>query len=399
MKVLSVITAYPPSTGGAQVHAHELHQALRERGHGIVVATAWRETRTDWALGTTVRAPGPRPPDTLDGITVEHLGLRPSERVRAGLALAAYPPAMRAVAPTLTAAYASAARDLVARHEPDVLHLSRVGREWMYQAVVRAARARGIPYVLTANHHPHWTRPWHWWWWELYRRAAAVLVLSDHEAEALAAGGVVRERIIRTVVGPVSEPPPATPGDDEGDGPLTVAFLGQIRHYKGLDVLTEAMARVRRERPGTRLEVVGPWLDAPAELRRRLETDPDTIVHGAVDDATKWEVLRRAAILCVPSEGEALGGVYLEAWRVGRPAVGAAIPPVQELFDRTGGGIAVAREPAVLAGVLLELCDDPARRRSLAEAGRRALAEEYNWDTAASRAEEAYQLAVAGPRG
>ncbi|MBW3619542.1 MAG: glycosyltransferase family 4 protein [Actinobacteria bacterium] len=393
MRILSVITAYPPSTGGAQVHAHELHRSLLARGHEVVVATAWRETRTDWALGTTVRAPGRRPPDVLDGVRVEHLGLAASRRLRAGAALAAYPAAMRTLAPALTAAYAPAARDVLDRVQPDVVHLSRVGREWLYQAVVRAARARGIPYVLTPNHHPHWTRPWHWWWWELYRHADAVLVLSEHEAEAIEAGGVDRERIVRTVVGPVGEPPEPTAADAPPDVPPAVAFLGQIRHYKGLDVLEAAMRLVRSELPGTRLAVVGPWLDAPGALRRRLEDDPLTTVHGSVDEATKWGVLRRSALLCVPSSGEALGGVYLEAWRVGRPAVGADIPPVRELFGRTGGGVVVDRDPAALAAVLVGLLRDPVRRDELGTAGRRALAEEYNWGTAASRAEDAYELA------
>lgn len=394
--MLTAITAYPPSTGGAQIHAHQLHRALQARGHQVVAATAWRETRTDWALGTTVRAPGPRPPQIHDGVPVEHLGLTPARRIRAGVTLAAYPPAMRAVAGSLTDLYAPEARRLLDRHQPDVLHLSRVGREWFYQAIVRAGRARGVPYVVTPNHHPHWTRPWHWWWWELYRRAAAVLVLSDHEADALIAGGVDRERIIRTVVGPVGDPPPGGDSETPEAGPPTVAFLGQIRHYKGLDVLADAMEHVRIRLPGARLVVVGPWLDAPSSLRDRLEADPDTEVLGAVDEDTKWRILRASTLLCVPSEGEALGGVYLEAWRVGRPAVGADIPPVRELFERTGGGIAVPRDPAVLADTLTALLGDPQRRRALAAAGRRALAEEYNWEVAARRAEAAYELAQDG---
>lgn len=393
MRVLSTITAYPPSTGGAQIHAHQLHLALRARATDVAVATAWRETRTDWALGTTLRSPGPRPDGELDGVTVSHLGLTAGERARAGLALAAYPTAMRALAPTLTDAYDRAAEEVLDRHQPDVLHLSRVGREWLYQAVVRAGRRRGVPYVLTPNHHPHWTKPWHWWWWELYRRAAVVLVLSDHEGEALVAGGVDPDRIVRTVVAPVGDPPAAAPPPEEG--PPTIAFLGQIRHYKGLDVLADAVDLLRADLSDLRLDVVGPWLDAPDELRARLEADARTTVRGSVDEPTKWAALRAATLLCVPSEGEALGGVYLEAWRVGRPAVGADIPAVRELFARTGGGVVTERDPRTLADVLRRLLGDPQRRAEMAAAGRRALDEEYNWGVAAERAQEAYRRALA----
>ncbi|MFP5310001.1 MAG: glycosyltransferase family 4 protein [Actinomycetes bacterium] len=401
MRVLATLTTYPPSTGGAQLHAHLLHQQLRGRDVDVHVATWWRDTRTDWALGTTLRAPPPRPDEVLDGVPVHHLGLTVGQRLAAGAALAAYPPAMRTVAPALVAPWAPAARRVVDRVAPDVLHLSRIGREWPYQAVVRAARARGVGYVLTPNHHPHWTRPWHWWWWELYRHANVVLVLSDAEAEQLVAGGVERDRIVRTVVGPVGAAadvdlaarPPAP------DDPPTVAFLGQVRRYKGIEVLHAAMQRVWVDRPEVRLVVVGPWLDADEWVRRALAADPRVDLLGAVDEDVKWDVLRRCTLLCVPSEGEALGGVYLEAWTVGRPCVGADIPPVAELMARTGGGVAVARDPDVLATTLRGLLDDPERCAALGLAGRAAVAAEYRWDVAAERAAGAYERAVAeGPR-
>lgn len=390
MRVLSVLTAYPPSTGGAQIHAHILNQRLAERGHDVEVATAWRATRTDWALGTTIRAPAVRGPDDLDGLTVRHLGLLPTERLRAGAALALYPPAMRQIAPLLVGPWRRTAEAAVHASRPDVLHLSRIGREWPYEAVVQAAGDR--PFVLTPNHHPHWTKPWHWWWWDLYRRADRLLVLSDHEADALVEGGVDPQRIIRTVVGPVggediSEPTP--PSD-----PPTILFLGQIRHYKGLDVLVDAMPLVRRAVPEARLSIVGPWLDAPDGLRARCEADPQTTVHGAVDDAVKWQQLQDATLLCVPSSGEALGGVYLEAWTAGRPAIGADIPPVRELMDRTGGGLVVDREPERLAATLIELLEDPGRAAEMGETGRSAIRAEYNWEVAAARAEHAYEAAL-----
>lgn len=394
MRVLAGLTTYPPSTGGAQLHAHVLHQHLIGRDHDVTVATVWRETRTDWALGTTLRTPAPRPPDELDGVPIRHLGLGPAARARAGAALAAYPPAMRLVAPRLTEVWRGTVDPVVSQVDPDVLHLSRIGRAWFYEALVAAAAERGVPFVLTPNHHPHWTKPWHWWWWDLYRRAGAVLVLSDHEGRTLVDGGVAPSRIVRTVVGPVGGPPPGTAPAAPPDGPPTVVFLGQIRAYKGVELLVAAMDRVRERHPDARLRIVGPWLDADDAVRRRCEDDPRTDVLGAVDEETKWQALRDAHLLCVPSAGEALGGVYLEAWQVGRPAIGADIPPVAELFTRTGGGLAVARDPAAIAGAIVRLLDDPDEAARLAAAGNAAVAREYRWETAAERAEEAYASAT-----
>ncbi len=393
-RILSVLTTYPPSMGGAQQHAHVLHQRLAARGHEVAVATTWRETRTDWALGTTLRSPGRRDSDVLDGVPVHHVGLDGPQRRRAGAWLAAYPPAMRTVAPRLTDVWRAEAGRVLDATRPEVLHLSRIGREWMYEAFVQAAAERGIPFVLTPNHHPHWTRPWHWWWWDLYRRASRVLVLSDAEADQLVAGGVARGRILRTVVGPVGEVPDPDAEIPAPPPPPTVTFLGQIRHYKGVEILHAAMRHVWAELPEARLVVVGPWLDGPDEARDAMTADPRVDLLGSVEEDEKWARLRAATVLCVPSEGEALGGVYLEAWTVGRPAVGADIPPVRELFARTGGGVVAPREPEALAVALIGLLRDPDRAAAMGRAGLVAVANEYNWDVAADRAEQAYADAL-----
>ncbi len=391
IRVLTVMTSYPPAVGGAQQHSHVLHQRLRDRRLDVHVAACWRETRTDWALGTTLRTPGRRDDNALDGVPVHHLGLDARQRRRAARWLAAYPPAMRTVAPRLTDVWRPEAQRVLDSVQPDLLHLVRIGREWMYEAFIQEAAARGVPFVLTPNHHGQWTKPWHWWLWEMYRRAARVLVLSEAEAAELASHGVERDRLIRTVVGPVGmpagepPPPPAVP---------TVSFLGQIRHYKGLDVLADAMALVWERVPEARLMVMGPWLDASRKLQAALVADPRVELVGAVGEEDKWRRLAATTVLCVPSAGEALGGVYLEAWTVGRPAVGADIPAVRELFERTGGGLVAPREAEPLAETLLSLLRDPDRAAALGEAGRRTVAAEYNWDIAAERAEQAYREAL-----
>lgn len=169
-RVLSVLTSYPPSLGGAQQHAHALHQRLRASGH---------------------------------------------------------------------------------------------------EAFVDEAARRGVQFVITPNHHPHWSRSWHWWWWDLYQRAARVLVLSDAEARQLSAGGVDAERIIRTVVGPVGEAPEADTPVAPPAAPPVVAFLGQPRSREptheleaALDEFHREMARVERV-PELHGGAISPGLDDP----------------------------------------------------------------------------------------------------------------------------------------
>lgn len=395
MKILTVISAYPPSTGGAQIHAHRLNVELVSRGHEVHVATVWRTTRKDWLRGTTMFAPTQAATEMLDGVVVHQLGLETRARLRSIVPAALYYASMEKMARLLAGLYRELASTVVAAVEPDVAHFSRIGREWFYQAFADALAAASVPYVLTPNHHPRWDRARDWWWWRIYEGAQRLLALSNHEMGSLASK-VPRHRIMRTVIGPVASPQDSEIRPEE---PPSVLFLGQVKRFKGLHVLYRAMRELWGDFPDLRLEVAGPWVDHLPSLRRRLARDPRVSVHGSVTDEVKEDLLRRTSVLCVPSTEEALGGVYLEAWATGRPAVGADIPPVRELFERTGGGIVAAPEPPTVAAALRSLLRDDSLWQRTATAGHRAIEEEYNWGVAATRTEIAYREATADHDG
>lgn len=376
------------------MHAHELNRALVDRGVEIEVATLWRTNRRDWLRGTTVSAPPPRPPDVLDGVRVFNLGLSGRRRMLSALPATSYYAAMRSTAPHLAGIFRPLAELVADRSRPTLAHLHRIGREWFYEAFIRALTARGVPFVLTPYHHPHWTRRRDWWWWDIYRRAAAVCVFTDSEAAAVIDGGVDPSKVHRVPSGPVrSSASPTPPGAavlDETEP--RVLFLGQVKPYKGLDVVYDAMQLVWRRHRDARLIVAGPWLLRDSvQLRRILEADPRVDVLGRVSSDAKWRELRRARMLCVPSTQESLGIVYLEAWLAGRPVIGADIPPVRELFARTGGGLSVTPEPFAVASAISALLTDGELARNLARSGGHAVATEYNWRVAAERTLAVYR--------
>ena len=81
MKLLYTLTAYPPSTGGAQLHQHMLAQNL-SKNHSLQVVTHWDENRTDWLLGTTLLAPKADLDYVIDGINVHRVGIAYQEKVK-----------------------------------------------------------------------------------------------------------------------------------------------------------------------------------------------------------------------------------------------------------------------------------------------------------------------------
>src|SRR5262245_65242135 len=56
IRLLLTITRCWPAVGGAEIHTRELVRALGAQVDPVVVAH-WNTNRTDWLLGTTVRAP------------------------------------------------------------------------------------------------------------------------------------------------------------------------------------------------------------------------------------------------------------------------------------------------------------------------------------------------------
>jgi hypothetical protein len=96
MRLLCTITAYPPSTGGAQLHLHGLlthmHSAQPE------VVSLGDRNRSDWLMGTTLRAAPHDRRYALDGVPVDHLGLSWCDKERAVPAVAAYYGGSRAAA-------------------------------------------------------------------------------------------------------------------------------------------------------------------------------------------------------------------------------------------------------------------------------------------------------------
>lgn len=154
MRLLYTITAYPPSIGGAQILQHQLAIHLHARGHDVQVVSYWDTVRTDWLLGTTLKAPGDSRDYTVDGVPVHRMGFSVTDRLMMLPFVPLYYPVMDMALPPI-------ARIIQRKVEPyasgvDVVHNTRIGREGLSEASFNLARSRNIPFVLTPVHHPRW---------------------------------------------------------------------------------------------------------------------------------------------------------------------------------------------------------------------------------------------------
>jgi glycosyltransferase involved in cell wall biosynthesis len=208
--------------------------------------------------------------------------------------------------------------------------------------------------------------------------------------------GLPPERVHRITMGIRTEDfaETAAPTDE----PLTMGYLARICPEKGLAELCDAFVELNRAGSSCRLRVAGylgkadqPYFDL-VEKQVRLAGLGSVFEHvGEVSRAEKLRFLQSLHVLSVPTVyAEAKGFYVLEALAAGVPVVLPSHGAFPELVDATGGG--VLHEPgdcAALVRALAGLMDDPARRRDLADAGRRAVHESF---TAARMADEAWRL-------
>ena len=395
MNLLYTSTAYPPSTGGAQLHTHLLAQQMQFE-HSVQVVSQWDDNRTDWLLGTTVFAPGQDHDYTIDGINVHQFGLALHEKVGLAPSVLMYYPIMKVALHPIIVCLKKHLYPYAAH--ADLIHNVRIGREGLSYASFEVAKKLDIPFVFTPIHHPRWVGWRYKAYIELYKKADRVIALTNKEKEIVVSLGVSEERVTVTGIGPIlsSEAHPDKFLKQYNiDGPV-VLFLGQHYLYKGFRQVLEAAQMVWIKAPETHFVFIGP---AVGNSERDFEAFQDRRIHrlGRVDLQQKTDALAACALLCVPSMQESFGGVYTEAWSLGKPVIGCRIPAVSEVISDGVDGYLVEQEPDQIAERICSLLLDPAKAQTMGNAGRLKVEQKYTWQQIAKRVEMAYCKACGVP--
>lgn len=178
---------------------------------------------------------------------------------------------------------------------------------------------------------------------------------------------------------------------DLGAGP-TVLFLGRLERRKGLEVLIQAMTRLRDLGPKLVIVGSGPAEHACRTLAGRLQVEVNFM--GAVHEDLKAGIFSSADVYCSPAlGGESFGIVLIEAMAAGAPVVCSDLPSFRAVVEGAAELVAPG-DPGALADGLRAVITQDDKAAGMSEAGR-AVAARFDWNHLAERLEDAYERAVA----
>ncbi|MGH2751072.1 MAG: glycosyltransferase family 4 protein [Actinomycetota bacterium] len=353
--------------GGVQTHVRAQASTLRERGHEVTVIAP----RT-WLA--------PRPPGDLEQV---------DEAVRIGRAVSI--PANGSLAPiTFGPVAAAGIRRTLGELRPDVVHLHEPLIPSLSGLALLNASAPcvGTFHASSEASMAYWTaRP--------FLKGAI-----DRLRVRIVVSEAARDLIARYFPGSYEQIPNgvevsryrASSPVDLGAG-RTVLFLGRFERRKGLEVLIQAMARLRDLSAKLVVVGTGPERRACRALAERLEVEVQFI--GAVHDDLKAGIFRSVDVYCAPAlGGESFGIVLIEAMAAGAPVVCSDLPG----FRAVAGDAALLVPPddvGALAVALRAVLADVERARTMSAAGR-AVANRFDWRLLGERLEDVYVRAASG---
>jgi glycosyltransferase involved in cell wall biosynthesis len=195
-----------------------------------------------------------------------------------------------------------------------------------------------------------------------FSRADGFLVHSrslSEELEALRPGAVVREVFhpvydLYAEVGGEALPAPV----ESGSGQARILFFGNIRPYKGLDILLRALAEVRRKLD-FRATIAGEFY-IQAEPFRKMARDLG--IEGQIQWFDRYipneevpRLFQSADVVVLPYTDATQSGVVPLAYQFGVPVIATSVGGLPQVIEHGVSGLLVPPgDPSALAGAIVD---------------------------------------------
>ncbi|MFZ5893631.1 MAG: glycosyltransferase family 4 protein [Myxococcota bacterium] len=337
-RILFVVDGFYPATGGAEKQVRTLAKAFAAAGHDVEVVAP----QLDPSLPVS---------DSVDGVAVTRLSYPHIKLLGAALLCARY-------------GYWIWSR----RSEFDAIHVNMAKNLAAVSGLLRPF----LPATVTVKISGAWEfsgglldpklsrrpaqRLYNW----CVQRVDNIQCVSEFTREMLRSAGY-REKSLLMIPNAVDLErfaPPVRAVRAKGTR-AKVAYVGRLRHVKGVTVLLEAWPAVAKE-SNAQLVVAGDGPEREGLLRAAQEGGVTESVTFAGEVSDVPAVLAEADIYVQPSFQEGLPNSVLEAMAMGLPIVATRVSGNEDVVvDGDNGLLVPPGDPAALAAALRKLIDDP----------------------------------------
>jgi glycosyltransferase involved in cell wall biosynthesis len=155
---------------------------------------------------------------------------------------------------------------------------------------------------------------------------------------------------------------PVAKADDASD----VVYVGEFRHIKGADILIDAVARLHADRKPVTLTLAG-----DGEEMQMLKTQVQRLgLSGAVRFIGHVKArygFSKGGLLVVPSRGDSMPYVVIEAAAAGIPMVAANVGGIPEIFGPHTDALFAPNSAGAMADAIETALEDPAAAQARAK--------------------------------
>ena len=242
--------------------------------------------------------------------------------------------------------------------------------------------------------------PFSWFQQRAFRKVDAAYACSETTREVMRAKGFEKPMAIVPFGVDLDSFAPATRGNSERSGPLTIGFIGRMLPGKGLNVLAEALPQLNSLNWNLLIVGDGPERGSFAEALRERGLIDRAEFAGAVSYDDMPAFYKRMDVVVMPTQTtrrirEQFGRVLVEAMAAGVPVIGSTSGAIPEVIG-DAGLISAEGDAAALGAALQRLLSDSNLRSQLARAGRERVEQHYSWARVADRTYEFYRRILKG---
>ena len=170
-----------------------------------------------------------------------------------------------------------------------------------------------------------------------------------------------------------SEFDPVPLADDATD----LVYVGEFRQIKGADLLIDAVARLRASGRNIRLTLAGDGEETDALKTQIARLGLGTAVRFIGHVQARYG-FSKGRLLVVPSRGDSMPYVVIEAAAAGIPMIAANVGGIPEVFDTHKDALFTSGSADAMASAIASALDDPASVLARAQTLRDRIAQHFS---------------------